>query len=126
MRRVVSASLIATCFALWACAAPVARAQAGAVAVGFRNELKTPVIVQGYTIINNMKKYGRAMVIAPGKVDAEAIPAGTVRFYTVVDGNRPNQIQHIQNVPIRIGNQDVLLGIRGMAPKGVFLEPVGD
>jgi hypothetical protein len=129
MRRLVGSYLIATYIAVVACVAwqdPPAHAQAGgsAVAVGFRNELKTPVVVQGYTLVNGMKKYGTAMVILPGKISAENnIPVGSVRFYTVVDANRPNQIQHVNDAPIKIGPQDLFIGIRGMPPK-VFLEPL--
>ena len=100
-----------------------ARAQFGGVAVGFKNELKTPVIVQGYTIVNNMQKRGQAFIVLPGKLLADNnVPANSIRFYTIVDANQPN-IVYLRNVDIRVGVQDLGLAIRGMPPK-VVLEPL--
>jgi hypothetical protein len=124
--RVVSTFAIIACIAVAGLLQPRAPAQVpgggGGVAVAFRNELNTPVIVQGVSLINGMKKAGQAMIILPGKTGAENnIPMGSVRFYTVVDANQPARIKHILDAPVNIGAQDLNLRIRGMAPK-VFLE----
>jgi hypothetical protein len=96
---------------------PVARAQAGAVAVTFRNEMMTPVIVQGFTVVNGMQKAGMALVVRPGKtVSDNNVPASTIRFYRVVDANRP-AVEYIRNLPLAVGRQDIDLLIRGKPPK---------
>jgi hypothetical protein len=96
---------------------PVAHAQAGAVVVTFRNEMMTPVIVQGYTIINGMPKKGMALVVRPGKtVSDNNVPPGTVRFYSVMDANRP-AIEYVRNLAVPVGRQDINLLIRGVPPK---------
>jgi hypothetical protein len=124
MRRVVSTFVAAICIALAAGAAQTAQAQipVGGVAVGFRNELNRPVIVQGYTKVNGMPKRGMAMVVLPGKVVVDNnVPGGATRYYMICDANQPNLV-YIRDFPIQIGANDVNILIRGVAPK-VFLEP---
>jgi hypothetical protein len=79
-------------------------------AVGFRNETKFPIIVQGSTMVNGMPKRGQLIQIAPGKIGAENnVPAGD-RVYTVYDGQ--GQQVYIQNFPVRVQNADFALAIR--------------
>ncbi len=123
MKRVVTTIAIATCIAVTGSAAPPAWAQGAlGVAVGFRNELKIPVIVQGYSIVRGMPKAGIAMVILPGRTASDNfVPAG-VRFYRVCDANMPNLV-YLRDVPVPVGGRDVVLAIRGTPPK-ITLEPI--
>lgn len=122
MRRVATALVLATCLAFTSWTAPAARAQGIAVAVTFQNEMKTPVIVQGATLVNGMPKAGMAMIVLPGKTATENIPANSIRFYIVVDANRPG-LRYINNLPVPAGVQDINLAIRGIPPK-VFIKAV--
>lgn len=113
MLRAVTGFLVGVCVALWA--APV-HAQFGGVAVGFRNELKVPVIVQGYSVVNGMQKRGQAFVILPARAAVDLnVPAG-LRFYTIVDANQP-ALTYIRNLPIPVGTNDLRFAVRGVPPK---------
>ncbi len=118
MRRALNAFVIATCVA--SCSGTVAtpaRAQFGAVAISFRNEMKTPVIVQGFSVVNGMAKAGMALVILPGKTAIDInVPVGAIRFYRVVDANRP-VLQYIRNLPVPVLQNDINLAIRGVPPR---------
>src|SRR5437868_5043256 len=112
MRRIVIACSLLCCVAVAAGFPAAARAQTGGVAVGFRNEMKTPVIVQGWTMVGGMKKAGMAIAIPPGKTLGEInIPAG-LRFYSVHDGNMPS-IVYIRDIPVPVMNSDIGFAIRG-------------
>ncbi len=125
MRRVVSAFVLATCIAIAGGTAPAARAQiAGGVAVAFRNDMKTPVIVRGCTIVNRMQKFGLAHIVLPGKTAVDNnIPPGTIRYYFVVDANQP-ALRYIQNLPVPVLQNDVNLVIGGVPPN-VFVRKIG-
>jgi hypothetical protein len=118
MRLIVNACLAATCFVLVGGFAQTASAQVGGVAVAFRNELKTPVIVQGFTVVNGMQKRGQAFVIVPGKVGADlGVPAGP-RFYTVYDANNPKLV-YVLNFQVPVQGNDIALIIGGIPPTNV-------
>jgi hypothetical protein len=126
MRRAVIACAIATCLAGTPWIAPGVRAQVGGVqgggaAVAFRNEMKTPVIVQGTTIVNGMPKRGQALVIQPGQKQLEFnVPPG-IRYYMVFDAARPS-IVLVRNLPVPVQGNDLSFVIRGTPPK-VTVEP---
>jgi hypothetical protein len=122
MKRVVNTCIAASCIAFFAGFAQTAHAQFRGAAVGFRNDLKTPIIVQGYTVVNGMPKRGQAIVILPGKTASDNnVPAGP-RYYTICDANQPNLVW-LRNVPVAVMAQDINIAVRGAAPK-VFIEPV--
>jgi hypothetical protein len=122
MKRVVSCFLTTICFAAASASPSVVNAQGGGVAVGFRNEMKTPVIVHGYTVINGMPKFGQAIPIPPGKTGVDiGVPNGP-RLYRVHDGNNVRFV-FIQNFPVQVQGRDIAFAIRGIAPK-VTLEPL--
>jgi hypothetical protein len=114
--------MTATCLAILTCLAPAAAdAQFGGSAVAFRNEMKTPVIVQGYTFVGKMPKRGMAIVVPPGKTLLDInVPVG-IRVYTVYDANMPSVVL-IKDFPVPIKGMDLSLVIRGVPPK-VTLEP---
>ncbi len=122
MNRVVNACIAASCIAIAAGFLPAAHAQGGGAAVGFRNELKSPIIVQGFTVVNGMQKRGQAIVILPGKAGFDYnVPMGP-RFYVICDANQPNLVW-LRNVPIAVMGPDINFAVRGVVPK-VFVEPV--
>jgi hypothetical protein len=117
MRRIIKGLALVTCIAI--CSGTVvssACAQGGGLVVTFRNEMKVPVIVQGYTIINRTPRLGMALVVLPGKtVSDNNVPANSIRFYQVVDANRP-RLQYIRDLPVQVLQDDINLAIRGVPP----------
>ena len=69
--------------------------------VGFRNDLKTPVIIQGVSQVNGQLRRGQPLVVAPGRtaIDA-ALPIG-MRVYTVYDANQPGRVL-ARDVPVAV------------------------
>jgi hypothetical protein len=97
-------------------------AQRNGPAVGFRNELKVSVVVQGYTVVNGMAKRGQLILIAPGKIGVENnVPAGAPRYYTVYD-LKNNQV-YLANIAVPVQNDDLALAIRNPAPNVFKLDP---
>src|SRR5262249_52440504 len=57
-----------------------------------RNDLKIPVVVQGASVVNNMVRRGKPVVLAPGKTGWDTnLPAGS-RVVTVYDYFQTNRI----------------------------------
>jgi len=46
------------------------------------------------------------------------VPANNVRYYVVVNANQP-ALQYIRNLPVRVGQDDINLTIRGVPPNVV-------
>src|SRR5438876_1612544 len=83
--------------------APV-HAQAGGI--GFRNELKAPVVVQGVSVVTGVVRRGPPIVIPPGKVGWDnRLPPG-IRFISVYDANQPNTIL-IREEPVPFQGRDL-------------------
>src|SRR5438270_5708294 len=86
--RVILATLLIGLACLFAASAASAQAPMGAI--GFRNELKAPVVVQGVSVINGVVRRGPPIIIPPGKVGWDnRLPPG-IRFISVYDPNQPN------------------------------------
>ena len=95
------------------------------VSVGLINMSERNVIVQGYTVVNNVKRLGQPLQInkkASEKYEAN-VPAG-VRFYTVYDANQPARIL-LKDFPVPIQNRDVMLKLvpSPTNPKTLVLVP---
>jgi hypothetical protein len=71
-------------------AADTVSAQAPMGGIGFRNELKAPVVVQGVSVINGVVRRGPPIVIPPGKVGWDNRLPNGIRFISVYDANQPN------------------------------------
>ncbi len=82
--------------------------------IGFRNDLKAPVIVQGVSVINKVQRRGQAFRVEPGKTVWDSnLPLG-IRYYTVYDANTrillPNQAVPVVgkdqffSITINVGN----------------------
>src|SRR5271169_3469125 len=72
--------------------------------IGFRNDLKTPVIVQGVSLVNNMQRRGQPFLVNPGKtVWDNNLPVGQ-RYYTLYDANQQRILVRDRNV--RVQNTD--------------------
>ena len=84
--------------------------QLPAPGIGFRNDLKTPVIVQGVSLVGIMQRRGQPFLIKPGKTAWDSnLPMG-LRYYTIYDGNRQRIL--LRNRPVRIDKVDQFFAIR--------------
>src|SRR2546423_8791295 len=84
---------------------PAARAQAPGPGIGFRNDLKAPVIVQGVSQVGNMHRRGQPFLVRPGKtVWDNNVPNG-MRYYTIYDANQQRIMVREQPVPVQAADQ---------------------
>lgn len=99
---------------------------AQAAGIGFRNELKFPVVVQGSSVVNGQVRRGFPIGIAPGKIAWDnKLPPGT-RFISVYDGTMPNNPPILRDVPVPFQGMDLFFSIR-VVPGGKILlvaEPI--
>jgi len=87
-----------------------AQGQAPASGIGFRNDLKIPVIVQGVSLVNNMQRRGQPFLVNAGKtVWDNNLPVGA-RYYTIYDANQQRIL--LRERPVRVQNADQFFGIR--------------
>jgi hypothetical protein len=87
--------------ALLEVAAEPSRAQAAWL--GFRNDTKVPVVVQGATVQRRVVRLGKAVVLSPGDVSWEPILEAGNRIITVTEANPPGRVLYQGIVPI-LGN----------------------
>jgi hypothetical protein len=99
------------------------RGQAAGPGIGFRNDLKIPVIVQGVSLVNNMQRRGQPLVVQPGKTVWENNLAMGLRYYTIYEGNQQRIL--LRDRPVPIQTKDQFFAIR-LVPGGagqVKLDP---
>lgn len=93
---------------------PLLAGSARAAGIGFKNDLKIPIIVQGASLENNVIRRGQPLLIYPGKTvwDLNLKPGN--RFITIYDGRQPSRIlyQSQPTMPIPFQDQDMLFSIR--------------
>lgn len=67
-------------------------AQNQPASVAFRNDSNVSVIVQGWTVINNMPRRGQPILVQPGKaVSDRSLPAG-IRYISIYDAKQPTRV----------------------------------
>src|ERR1700676_3649274 len=77
-----------------------AQGQPAGPGIGFRNDLKIPVIVQGISVVNNMQRRGQPFLVQPGKtVWDNNLPKNSTRYYTIYDANQQRLLLRDQTVP---------------------------
>lgn len=92
------------------------------VSVGFRNTTDTAVIVQGYTVVNGVRKSGQPLSVNKrGGVAFDLnVPSG-VRYYTVYDANQPSRIL-LRDHPVPVQFRDAFLAVAtSLTQPGRFL-----
>ncbi|MBI3409495.1 MAG: hypothetical protein HY040_14235 [Planctomycetes bacterium] len=82
------------------------------VSLSFRNDTKVAVIVQSWTLVNNMPRRGQAIQVNPGKSIADkSLPAGT-RYVSVYDANQLTRI-YLRDQRVEVQrNADLTFSIR--------------
>src|SRR5438270_12213281 len=84
---------------------PNAIGQTPGPGVGFRNDLKVPVIIQGVSLVNNMQRRGQPFLVQPGKtVWDNSLPMG-VRSYTIYEASQQRILLRAQVIRIQSVDQ---------------------
>jgi hypothetical protein len=106
MRSVASTVTVVALILFGSCASgQQMRGQAAGPGIGFRNDLKVPVIVQGVSLVNNMQRRGQPFVVQPGKTVWENNLAMGLRYYTIYEGNQQRILLRERPVPIQTKDQ---------------------
>lgn len=88
-----------------------AQGQPTTVTIGFRNDTKNAVIVQGTSVIKGVPRRGQPLLVDVGKTTYENnVPAG-VRLVSVYDGAQPSRVL-LRDYPLTIGQNDLAVLIR--------------
>jgi hypothetical protein len=100
-------------------------ARAAAEGIGFVNELKIPIIVQGSTVENNMVRRGLPVLVFPGKTGWDINLKLGRRFITIYDGRQTTRVLY-QGPPLLFAGRDMLFAVRALptTPPRVVLIPV--
>lgn len=98
-----------------------AQGMAMGVSVGFHNETKQSILIQGVTMVNGKPKQGQPLLVTPGKTGFDAnVPPG-IRIITIYDSAKTKMI--LLQTPVQVQNRDIVLAVR-VGPNGqLFLAP---
>ncbi len=88
--------------------------------LGFRNDLKVPVLVRVSTVVKNQVKPGKAAVLYPGEVAWEAVLQAGNRQIVIIEARKPNRLLFQDTVTV---NKDSFLSIQLHPPNKVKLVP---
>lgn len=112
---------------------PLLAGSVRAAGIGFKNDHKIPIIVQGASLENNVIRRGQPLLIYPGKTvwDLNLKPGN--RFITIYDARQPTRIlfqspANPQRVhpfgPIPFEDQDMLFSVRPLPTNPSRVLPV--
>jgi hypothetical protein len=73
--------------------------------IGFRNDLKVSVIVQGVSLVNNMQRRGQPFVVRPGKTVWDNNLSTGMRYYTIYDANGQRILLRERSVRVQSSDQ---------------------
>jgi hypothetical protein len=88
--------------------------------LGFRNDLKFPIVVQGTTIINNVVRRDKPQVLYPGEVSWDPILRPGSKVIMIYDAKRTARPLFQENVTIK---DDLFLSVQGDAVGKIQLVP---
>jgi hypothetical protein len=123
MRLVLTAFVAMTCLLL-AVAEFTPAQQPNTVAVGFRNQTNSNILVQGYTIINKTQRPGQILQLKKsGGMAFDNVPLG-IRYVNIYDANNPTVIL-LRDFPVAIQKRDAFFDIvpSPTNPKVLMLVP---
>jgi hypothetical protein len=89
----------------------LAFSQPPGVCLGFRNDTKSGVIVQGTTKVNNMSRRGHPLMAPPGRVVFDNNVTAGIRYINIYDGQQPSK-QLLADFPVPVQNRDLTISIR--------------
>ncbi len=122
MRQVITALTAMTWLVLFG-SGPIEAQVPKAVSVGFANRTEMDVVVQGYSLVNNVKRAGPTIKLDKngGKNFETNVPPGNYRYYTVWDANFKVLLRNYQ---VLIPNRNALFEIRTSATDPKVIEIV--
>ena len=89
----------------------LAQVQQTGVTIAFRNETKTPVFVQGTSIIKGVPRRGQSLPVDSGKTTFDNnVPTG-LRLINIYDGTQPSRVL-LRDYQVNVGPRALLLLIR--------------
>lgn len=106
---------VLACLVLMLGAAPLQAAW-----LGFRNDLKVPVIVRSNTVVKNQVRPGKPSILYPGEVAWEAVLQAGNRQIVVVEARKPNRVLLQDTITV---NKDTFMSIQLDPPTKVKLAP---
>jgi hypothetical protein len=82
--------------------------------LGFRNDTKAPILVQGMSIVNKTLRAGKVHTLQPGQVSWDFIIAPGNKLVIIADAKQPTRILYRDTVPFM--GKDLFYSIKPEAP----------
>jgi hypothetical protein len=97
-----------------------ALAQGTGPSIGFHNETKHGILIQGTTVVNKVpKQVGQPFLVTPGKIGFDSnVPQGT-RHITIYDSSNPKV--PLLSTTIMVANRDMVYTVRAGANGQIML-----
>jgi hypothetical protein len=86
--------------------------------LGYRNETRATLVVQGATVVNNVIRRGKPRVVYAGDVCWDQVSPGS-KILTIYDARQPNRI--LYQAAVNVGNADQFFSIQVDAPTKVMV-----
>jgi hypothetical protein len=87
---------------------------ADAAWLGFRNDTRAVIVVQGASVVDNKLRWGKPYRLLPGEVYWEPIVVTGEKVVAVFDPRQPNRPVHQENIVT--GDEDQFFSIQVEAP----------
>jgi hypothetical protein len=99
-------------------------ALAGPPTIGYRNDTKVAVVVQGLSIINNRLRRDRVHILQPGEVAYDTVAIAGNRLVVVADAKQPTRTLFQGTIPFARNDQFFSIRIDSAAGKDPKGQPV--
>ncbi len=88
--------------------------------IGFRNDMKDPIVVQGASVVNGQVRWGKPHTLLPGEVCWDCIIQPGNKIIKVVSAKPPNKVLY-QNTMMVVG--DLFFSVQFQPPANAKLVP---
>ncbi|MCI0641631.1 MAG: hypothetical protein L0Y70_21355 [Gemmataceae bacterium] len=83
--------------------------------IGFKNDFKVAIIVQGWSVVNGQQRRGQPLLINPGKVAWDNnVPSPGKRYYSVYDANQPSKV-YLRDFAVPVALVDQFFAVQPVA-----------
>ncbi|MCI0376555.1 MAG: hypothetical protein L0215_03000 [Gemmataceae bacterium] len=94
---------------------PQPKQPAVSTGIGFKNDFKVAIIVQGWSIVDGQQRRGQPLLINPGKVAWDNnIPSPGKRFYSIYDANQPSKV-YLRDFAVPVALVDQFFAVQPVA-----------
>lgn len=87
------------------CTLGASASEAEAAWLGFRNDTKDPIIVQGMSVVAGQTRQGRRHILQPGQEGWDIIAAPGLKKIIIVDAKQPTRVLYQDSVNIGATDQ---------------------